>query len=96
MMESKRKYLTIDINSTLVFSTVDSFISLKFPVNQVAVTENNKFIINPPLTTARIPFIGKLRLSMNYLAAELTRYHLEVSFLYEAELRGTNPKEKLE
>jgi len=30
---------------------------------------------------------------MNYLAAELTRYHLEVSFLYEAELRGTNPKE---
>jgi len=30
---------------------------------------------------------------MNYLAAELTRYQLELSFRHEAELRGTNPKE---
>jgi len=28
---------------------------------------------------------------MNYLAAELTRYLLEISFLSEAELWGTNP-----
>jgi len=61
MMESKRKYLTIDINSTFVFSTVDSFIGLKFPVNQVAITANNKFIIAPPLTIARMPLTGKLR-----------------------------------
>jgi hypothetical protein len=30
---------------------------------------------------------------MNYLAAELTRYHLEVNFRHVAELRGTNTKE---
>jgi len=30
---------------------------------------------------------------MNYLAAELTRYQNKINSLFEAELRGTNPKE---
>lgn len=30
---------------------------------------------------------------MNYLTAELTRDHIEVSFFYEAELRRTNSTE---
>jgi hypothetical protein len=32
-------------------------------------------------------------LVLKLLAAKLTRYHLEVNFRHEAELRGTNPKE---
>jgi len=30
---------------------------------------------------------------MNYISAVQTMYHLEVSFKFEAELWGTNPKE---
>jgi len=33
------------------------------------------------------------KFKMNYLAAELTRYHLEVILQCEAKLRRTNPKE---
>lgn len=54
-MESNRKYLTIGAKFTFAFSPADSFNGLKFPVNQVAVIENNKFAIPPPLTIARIP-----------------------------------------